>query len=125
MNNAAIAIFSLLGIYGLIKLVKSQPNPSGLNHSLAHLDEVKNKIPYMSITDQAKYADNVCMSNIHEDWLEQKILDDVNSNQYHLWNTTSVGNMAYIALHHKKQNVKNIATKALEKYKAWHNGNTN
>lgn len=93
------------------------------NHSLEHLKEVKDKIINWSIEKQAKYADGICVKIVNEKNLEFiKIqMDDINVNDHSMFetfNTTSIGNLAYLALNAPKEYAEKAKT-ILENYKSY------
>jgi hypothetical protein len=93
----------------------------GLNHSLRHLISIRNEIPYWNIERQAKYADKTCMETVEEQgkWLKDNGLETVRG-MFDYWNTTSVGNMAYVALNHSDPKIRDMALMLLKNYQSYH-----
>src|SRR5438034_1050351 len=97
-KSALLVLFLASLIYSLRKVVKKYMYPAGLNYSLSHLIAVKDEVSEMTLEEQARYADNVLRGHLHDPaFMEQQMAD--RDHQYDRWNTTSVGNCAYIALH--------------------------
>jgi|SRR6185437_4576428 len=90
----------------------------GLNHSLIHLHKMRRVIVDMPIKEQAKYADSVLRNNVkNKKWLENQLKDS--NPEYNKWNTTSVGNTAYICLYASEKKHRKKAEKLLQGYKKY------
>ncbi len=63
-------------------------------------DPVFEKISWMPIAEQAKFADGVCKANAKDVGFCFKQTGAFERNpQYDVWNSTSIGNLAYMALY--------------------------
>ncbi len=95
----------------------------GLRHSLEDLAKAHKTIHLLPTEAQAEYADAVCRANVHEKWvwedLEVELRRPVNERLTEMtcWNATSVGNLAYIALHAPNSNAQTNARKLLKEYR--------
>lgn len=78
--------------------MSSEPSPlekkCGLSYSLQHLQDVQSTIGLKSREEQSKYADVFCRS-----YASNKEQIDCLPSVYDTWNTTSVGNLAYLSIH--------------------------
>ncbi len=75
----------------------------GLNHSLEHLKSIFPKMPFLTIQEQAKYADRVCTELTLSDkyFVAQQLreIEDLDDPKlFKSFNTTSIGNCAFMAL---------------------------
>lgn len=91
----------------------------GLRHSLKHLESITNKIPFYPIEQQAKYADMVCMYNVNNPEMLITFLKPASPLG---WNTTSVGNLAYIALYSNNKLASEYARELLKLYAKYKKG---
>lgn len=71
----------------------------GLKFSLSHLAEMRSKILTLTREEQAKYVDAVTEAKCSDPvWLSDQV-SKMRSVDFTQTNTTSVGNLAYMALH--------------------------
>lgn len=89
----------------------------GINHSLEHLTTIQNRIHTLPIEEQAAYADIICRNSTNNIEFCQKT--DFKEEEFPIWNTTSVGNVAYIALNAPTQELKDKYREGLTKYCEW------
>ena len=72
--------------------------------NLEHRKEIKFLIPFENLETQAKYADLSCVENVKDlKFLEEQFgnyddLATLGNDFFEKWNTTSVGNIAYVIL---------------------------
>lgn len=73
----------------------------GLPKPLEQLERDQNLLSNMTIEDQARYADAICVANVNSTDFHNRQLKHVRDHgpNYSVWNTCSVGNTAYMALH--------------------------
>lgn len=79
-------------------------------------------IHLLTATEQSDYADLVCIENVNEDWMvnDLKNLDFIKEEKrFDEYLTTSVGNMAYMALHCRDNEVRTNCWALLHQYKLW------
>lgn len=75
---------------------------TGLRYSAEHLDKIKRAIALYPLDKQAKYADKVCVVNIHNDRFVSGQMEELNPDDQNIYwdlNATAIGNMAFISLH--------------------------
>jgi hypothetical protein len=101
------------------ELLSGIESDCGLNYSVKDLEAVFPKIAFMPIQEQAKYADRVCMNNVNNESMLRDLLTPQNPKNF---NTTSIGNMAYIALHCKVPLAAAYAHGLLKLYVKYKNG---
>lgn len=67
-------------------------------------DAMKYKIAWLSVHEQAKYADPICMAAAHNREFSKEQLIPILEERvdYSRWNSTSMANSAYMALHSHK-----------------------
>ncbi len=80
------------------------PSPSELIHK--------------TVEEQSLYADIVCRSNVNEPWLHEQI-SEMDPGMFCVWNTTSVGNVAYVALHASNASIRRRCVEILDEYRHW------
>ena len=105
---------------------KMSQNPAdypnfGLSHSLKELEDVRLQVWTLPIEEQAKYADGVCRANVNNIDFHERQLNDVRSvtPNYPMWNTTSVGNVAFLALNAPTESYRQKYQEMLEGYIEW------
>lgn len=74
---------------------------NGLPIPLEQLERDRNLLSSMTTEEQARYADGVCVANANSTEFHNRQLKHVRDRgpNYPVWNTCSVGNTAYMALH--------------------------
>lgn len=87
----------------------------GISHSLEELKTVYSTIHLKTLDEQAVYADHICRSNINSFGVSDVMIND--SESFESWNTTSVGNIAYVALNSPRPEVKIQALDTLQRFK--------
>jgi hypothetical protein len=100
--------------------------PAGLAHSTAHLRDVADQIPYWSIERQSVYADAVARELSQNVAYCNEYAESVRNTQevdFAKFNSTSVGNLAYMAKFSASTSMKVAAYDCLLKYQAWHQKN--
>lgn len=104
------------------KLTNKKFDIFGLSHSLKHLKEKYKTIHSLTIEEQSKYADEVCIENINDKSLIDfcKSINPYKEN-FSNYNTTSVGNLAYIILHCKNKEAVEICKELLQRHKDYRN----
>jgi len=73
---------------------------NGLLHHITHLEAVKNKIPFWDLNKQAEYVDVITYADVkkgHFIDISIKEFEKININSI---STTSIGNIAFIALYY-------------------------
>jgi hypothetical protein len=115
----------LFGLFNTVKKTALGYNEYGLRYSIKHLELLFPKILSLSIEEQAEYADYVCVTNLNKDWfidgeIESKD-EELDLSVIQSLNTTAIGNMAYVALNCKNEQVREKAFNQLEKVKKHYN----
>lgn len=88
----------------------------GLRYSLGHLNAIQNKIIFYPIERQALYADQICVQHVaHGTEFLGGSLDDARFPM----NTTTVGNIAYLALYSRDEELQARAKMILSEYRKW------
>lgn len=91
----------------------------GLKFTPAELDEIKDQIIHWPIERQARYADKICVDAVaggYDHVFALPALGDVMRSGSNDYNTTGVGNLAYIVLHSKHPRFKQQARQILDFY---------
>ncbi len=98
----------------------------GLRHSIEHLDIMRSKIHELSLDEQSEYADRVTIMNVNSRLIEKQIMEYEYETTEDLtyWNTTTIGNLAYIAKYCKNRNVKDKCLVLLNIYKKYNKSKT-
>jgi hypothetical protein len=93
----------------------------GLNHSFSELDRVGRHIHTLPVEEQAQYADQWCQQKATDLAFasEQISTSEQEGPRYEMWNTTAVGNVAYLALHAPTEELKSKYRNLLEGYCQW------
>jgi hypothetical protein len=86
------------------RVSEKYPSPSELIHN--------------TVEEQSRYADLVCRSNVNEPWLHEQI-SEMDPGMFCVLNTTSVGNVAYVALHASDANIRRRCVEILDEYRYW------
>lgn len=92
---------------------------SGSLELMRNMDQLEKmypfKIRHMSIEVKAQYADEVCRNHVNSEWMKNQVKELLNK-PYNLSeiNTTSVGNLAYMALHSDDEETRYNARKLLD-----------
>lgn len=71
----------------------------------------------LPIIEQSKFADAVCVENVNNPEILKTIDDEPN---FKLWNATSIGNLAYIAIHCNGTFYRCRADELLSDFKKWY-----
>jgi hypothetical protein len=95
----------------------------GLNHSFADLDRVKGYIHTLPAEQQAQYADQWCRMKATDLTFATQQAETPDGPQYEMWNTTAVGNMAYMSLHAPTPELRSKYCNLLEGYCQWRSDN--
>jgi len=85
-----------------IKRLLGKPDSHGLRFSLKKLQEMRSEIAFLPIEEQAQYADEICRLGAEDlEWLEEQfsMMEPCDHTLFDCMNTTSIGNIAYLALH--------------------------
>jgi hypothetical protein len=90
----------------------------GLSHSIEELQRKQNSILDLPLEEQAQYADAICRNFASDIVFHQQQLNGFGENNFHMWNTTSIGNIAYMSLH-APEPYKQQYKKIFEEYKQW------
>lgn len=100
----------------------------GLRHSSKHLLKTQGKIPFWNIHRQAEYADKTTVENIYNDcFVENQFSNICNRDEndfFNDFNTTAVGNIAYVALNANDFRIRIKAKQILKKYRIWYQNKT-
>jgi len=110
----------------LLKRLLGGYDEDGLKYSINHLKNIMDEIPYYPIEKQAEYADGICVSLIDDKEHHDSEFDEINEGNvkeyqyFNLWNATSVGNTAYVALNSPYPDIREKAKLLLQEYKNWH-----
>lgn len=97
-------------------------NKSGLNHTLEHLESVFDQIPFWSLKKQAKYADHVVQKHVNDAKFIQEQFphtDRIDTTKFDQFNTTGIGNLAYIALNCTNPDIQMHCKRVLVAYNSW------
>lgn len=87
----------------------------GLKYSRKHLQAAFEHIHLMPIAKQARYADKI-IKDLVRDRLETRTMLDGAFRHFATFNTTSVGNLAYLALNSYDKRVKDQSIKILHDF---------
>ena len=94
----------------------------GLNYPIEHLNNIKWLIVFSTRERQARYADNICRETINNPRFVKEQMDSITDTNdqdlFKRFNTTSVGNLAFVALHAPKP-YSSKAEEILSNYKAY------
>jgi len=91
----------------------------GLSVPLDRLVEARAYVHKLPLEQQALFADGVCKQNAtNEEFCKQQMPVE-GKEKFHVWNTTAVGNCAYIAVHGPTQEIRDGYRQAVERYSAW------
>lgn len=101
----------------------------GLRHNLKHLDSIKRQIVFWDIKKQAKYADQYTVMSIKKKSLQnvdyfgtvREQYKNVPGALFNSFNPTSIGNIAYYALHSKNEQDRDFAKQLLKETKEHYN----
>lgn len=89
----------------------------GLRHNLDYLNngQVRISVALTDLAEQSEYADKPTVESIDKSILTvNQWMSQLNENiSFSNLNTTSIGNIAYLALHHTDESIKEIATDRL------------
>jgi len=79
------------------------------------------KVSELSVEEQAKCVDAVVIKYANDDaFLNDQFYKFKNDNMdYAEWNSTSIGNVAYVSLYTKRDDVRLIAKQILDGYQKW------
>jgi ATP-dependent phosphoenolpyruvate carboxykinase len=89
-----------------------------LMHKPSHLVKMKDKIMELSLKEQAKYADAVCREMVkNKANFDNIILMEDSEVDFSDWNTTSIGNLAYIVEYSGQPHYKLSAAKLINRYR--------
>ena len=94
----------------------------GLRHDSAHLSDMQRKIAFLTVEEQSKYADKVCVERINDKRfiLSQFSGLDVNDTSFFTGiNATAIGNMAYVHLNAPIPEVRDKALAVIKNYQTW------
>ncbi|MEL7222960.1 MAG: hypothetical protein AAGJ93_16680, partial [Bacteroidota bacterium] len=110
-----------------VKIMKDQINTAdeesfeffehGLKYDLDHLVEVFDEIPFWPIEKQAEYADLVCMRMAVDPFQAVHVESQIRETSDEGLNTTSIGNMAYVALNAPLESTRILAKRWLDAYR--------
>lgn len=94
---------------------KEKPNDDGLFYSVSDLDMIYPVMGTMSIEELSKYSDVICRVNVNEPFMQ----DIADQDNIYCWNATSIGNLAYCALHSTSETQKEKFTELLNCFRKW------
>jgi hypothetical protein len=88
----------------------------GLKFKTEHLELMFPKVLSLPLDEQAEYSDFVTVVNVNKDWLIEQVIS-ITFSEYNVKtiNTTSIGNMAYIAINCKDGKARESALNNLRK----------
>lgn len=90
----------------------------GLRSSVEHLEIMFPKVLSIPIEEQEYYVDFPTKCNVNEEWFIEGVLNtDFSIAELQSSNTTSIGNLAYVAINCKNEKAAKIAYDAIEKIK--------
>lgn len=93
---------------------------SGLAVSLDQLQELQATIHTLPLETQAQYADKWCQQmSVNEQFATTGAAGMDEESTFPGWNTTSVGNCAYMALHAPTKNLRALYKQTLAHYCQW------
>ena len=91
----------------------------GLTFTLEELVAMKDRIHELPLEQQALFVDAVCKSRARFLGFAQAQVPTPGREAFHVWNTTSVGNMAYMALNAPTPELKETYRQSVERYVRW------
>jgi hypothetical protein len=83
-----------------------------------HIRDLRN-FAKKSIWEQARVADPVCVEYIDDVGFITSQINNSNTDDFHIWNKTSLANLAYIATYFKNKEVQEKCISILGEYKDW------
>ncbi len=106
-----------------LKLVSSAfPEPAkeyndfGLRYPIEFLNQIGKNIIFLPLEHIADFVDGVCKNNMDE--MEGDVLtikpEEITDVVIENWNATSIGNIAYVAIHAQQEKARAIAMQVLE-----------
>lgn len=93
-------------------------NNFGLRHSIQYLNSIQNEIPFWEIDKQSEFADEICRQHFNNPTFKKNIMNADNPD-FKSWNTTSVGNLAFVALATDDLELSRYCTNLLNDYKEY------
>lgn len=126
----ALISFAAIGVAGIAIYHRYRQNMpvAGHSKSLKELRRVFKFIHTWPLHKMAEYADNIAKEKLEhsETLVKSEVAQNVEEwqktnaeNFYSAWNTTSVGNLAYIAVHAKDTHLKGMAVGLLAGFSAY------
>ncbi len=98
----------------------------GLKYPVSHLCAIADQIPFWPIEKQAKYADTICVRMVNENSEVLKSMITYHTEDFSYWNTTTVGNLAYVVKHgHIEDTIKVKCLRLLKEYAEYKKLTTN
>jgi hypothetical protein len=91
----------------------------GLSFTLQDLVKMEKNIHELPLEQQALFADQVCKTRARFLGFAQEQAPVLGYESFHIWNTTSVGNCAYMALHAPTPELREKYRSAVERYRQW------
>lgn len=91
-------------------------NHSGLKFDNSELEDIFPEIIFKPIEEQAQYVDSICFASVNEHWFTESILEakQLTSEEISFLNATSIGNLAYVILNCKNEEVVERCKKQME-----------
>ena len=73
------------------------------------------------LEEQAKFCDGITFKAVqnNQEWISEQLKEPINEDFFHVFNVTSLGNLARIAVSYKNEEAKNKAMVILNNYKKW------
>lgn len=92
---------------------------NNLLHNVKHLDKMQRKIVFLSTAEQAKYVDGITYKAVKSGVMDEELLADMNrifempdaekGTAFYGLNATAIGNIAYMSLYSKNQQIQLVS----------------
>lgn len=78
-------------------------------------------IQYLPLAKQAELVDQVCVAGVNDpEFVKDGLTELFNKNAYPQWNSTSIGNCAFLAIHAPDETSRNEYKRGINEYFAWY-----
>ena len=91
----------------------------GLSIPVNKLVEARAYVHQLPLEQQALFADGVCKQRAKDPDFCTNQMPQQGEEKFHVWNTTSVGNCAYLAINGPTQEIRDGYRESVERYCAW------
>lgn len=99
-----------------IKKPNKQFDGNGLRYDVKYLKKVFKRVIFLPLEEQAQFVDKITYMMYKDPLYKPDKLEPVHFGQL---NTTSIGNLAFLACHHPDEEIKNYSINTLEMIKVY------